>query len=188
MTTINDAAAPEELAARDTTIEQLRLAHEADTARIADLIREKTEIEVQLADRLAAMQASLNRVDCEWQAKWDALWEALGAEADRRDWCGEYDDFAERHGGPSRDATVEWWATVQATVDVERFLGNLSELNLLDTSVRIQFQVSDSTEGRRAQCVCYSGRVLDEAQAVLDNEELNYRDLTVIRQGCDNCG
>lgn len=32
----------------------------------------------------------------------DALWIALGEEANRRQWCEEYDAFARLHGGPAR--------------------------------------------------------------------------------------
>lgn len=40
--------------------------------------------------------------EVDWKARYDETWAALGEEANRRQWCGEYDQFAAQVGGPAR--------------------------------------------------------------------------------------
>lgn len=71
-----------------------------------------------LDDWQQQLQAREHALDAKWQNKWDSLWEALQEEAERRDWCDQYDDFAEAHGGPRRDH--DYTVTVDVTVRIIR--------------------------------------------------------------------
>lgn len=56
---------------------------------------------------------SRSRAVNEAEQKLTDLWAALEQEAEERDWCEDYDDFAREHGGPSRDR--EYLVTVRVT-------------------------------------------------------------------------
>lgn len=51
------------------------------------------------------------------KATHDALWQALADEADRRQWCDEYEDFAEANGGPGRE--WDWDVEVVMTTEID---------------------------------------------------------------------
>lgn len=41
-----------------------------------------------------------------YQSSLISIWEALESEAENRDWCSEYDEFAADQGGPARERTI----------------------------------------------------------------------------------
>lgn len=70
----------------------------------------------------------------EWSDKWDALWQALGHEANRREWCSEYDEFAEANGGPERTCNY------RIVVHLEQTIG----ASVLDEALRVHLSSDNS--------------------------------------------
>lgn len=88
----------------------------------------------------------------QWKDKWDRLWKALGEQANDRDWCSEYDDFARANGGPERpvnhdvrvEAITEWEpdeadTNLQSVLNTHRIRPDVSET----VSIVHQFWLND---------------------------------------------
>lgn len=84
---------------------------------------------VQSGERVDGLTAA------EWKAKWDALWVALNEQANRREWCSEYDEFAEENGGPERMNTYEFVVDLEQTIDA----------NVLDEALRAYLSSENAT-------------------------------------------
>lgn len=105
---------------------------------------------------------ALSRTFIEEMTKWDNLSQALVTMADDKDWCSEYEAFAEPLGLPARDRTRDW--RVRGTADVtftiespssyidERIASSLdlSSLSIttmtITATVNFDISVSDTTE------------------------------------------
>lgn len=138
---------------------------EQEKQRVADLIREKSDADLRLEN----------------------LWEALGNEADRRDWCSEYDEFAEHHGGPRRLVEIDWSAIIEVKIDMSETIDVSLDSVEFPTGmwVPMRFTVSGTREGRRNACVCESYEAQERAQEDLSNESVPWDDMRVVSQTCD---
>ena len=88
----------------------------------------------------------------------NALWVALNREANRREWCSEYDEFAEANGGPERMVTyrfvVDLEQTVTATVLDEALRAYLSSDNSdcdVQDDITITNRISFTAEASASQ-------------------------------------
>lgn len=125
----------------------------------------------------------------QWQAKWDALWEALNIEAQNQDWCSQYDDFADQHGGPKR--TPVWAVHVEMSTGIEQ--GTASNVrDLLITkekidSIRSHVVTGQSIKHRRWVQVKHprtdnmlGGEMLRETERVAREEGFIFDSLSIV--------
>ena len=162
-----------------------RMENERDEARESLQLRtnerDQARAEVQQAD-----------------ARIEQWWTVLEAEAERRGWCSDYDDFAEANGWRRRVAYIDAYATVEVTSELDRTealeaVGASDMDNVdIDSGVDIEwtFDVTRSqVPARSGQCICSAQSELLRLSAIseLEGNDVRFTGVTIQSQSCENC-
>jgi len=184
--------------------------------RIADLVREKTNAEVQVEalraenERMANTIVELRehvelrvnerdqaqRAVSAYETRWDRTWERLEREAESRGWCSEYDDIAEELGGPRRYQQIAAYCTVSVTteLDSDDLLGpvgdltNLDEVSCSDTAT-VEWCFDLTLADRRARNgECAHDHEWDMvARNILNRQGIRFSSVDTSDRSCENC-
>ena len=77
------------------------------------------EREAELNARIDTLSLAVKSTEERWQEKWTKLEDALIAAADERDWCSDYDEFAEENGLRSRKVRQTLHVTLSLIIPFE---------------------------------------------------------------------
>lgn len=147
---------------RDGLNEQVRILADqkaADHERIAALIREKTDAEAELQDARRATQQAQIRHDNDVAT----IGEALLEEAERRDWCSEFDEFVadinEKLHVPLPRRIKDWDVYVPVEVTVRVSVSAISEE---DARAEAGNEWRDRWDGEYAAEIISEGRTMHD--------------------------
>ena len=184
--------------------------------RIADLVREKTNAEVQvealraenerMANTIVELRENVelrtNERDAaqraieQYEARWNRTWERLGNEAESRGWCSEYDDIAEELGGPRRYQMISAYCTVSVTTELDSddllgVVGDISDLNEVscDDTMTVDWCFDLTLTDRQVRTdECTHDHEWDAmARNTLQRRGIRFYSIDTSDRSCENC-